>query len=34
MGLNSGISWCMANNGSQVHCTVAVIVGLGDAPAV
>jgi methylamine dehydrogenase light chain len=33
MGLNSGISWCMANNGSNVHCTVAVIVGLGDAPA-
>lgn len=31
MGLNSGISWCMANDASTVHCTVAAIVGLADA---
>jgi len=30
MGLNSGISWCMANNESTVHCTVAAIVGLAE----
>jgi methylamine dehydrogenase light chain len=33
MGLNSGISWCMANDSTSVHCTVAVIVGLGDSPS-
>lgn len=31
MGLNSGISWCMANTGTAVHCTVAVIVGTADS---
>ncbi|GAJ28535.1 methylamine dehydrogenase light chain [Acidomonas methanolica] len=30
MGLASESSWCIANGGSGVHCTVAVVVGLAE----
>lgn len=30
MGQHNDINWCMANTASMYHCTVSVLVGLGD----
>ncbi|MEE8079508.1 MAG: methylamine dehydrogenase light chain [Pseudomonadales bacterium] len=31
MGVHNDINWCMANKETMYHCTVSVIVGMGDA---
>jgi hypothetical protein len=30
MGVHNDINWCMANSSNTYHCTVAVIVGVGE----
>ena len=30
MGVHNDINWCMANTQTMYHCTVSVIVGVGD----
>ncbi|BCH30141.1 hypothetical protein MesoLjLc_20710 [Mesorhizobium sp. L-8-10] len=31
MGVHNDINWCMANEASNYHCTVAAVVGLGSS---
>ena len=31
MGVHNDINWCMANEGTNYHCTVAAVVGLGQS---
>ena len=32
MAVHNDINWCMANEATNYHCTVAAVVGLGESP--